>query len=91
MVRNDFIDKFFMALGWDVNDDSAKGNNREVIKEFNSKQEDDIKHPDYAFTFNREVKFFVEAKKPSIDLKNNSAYAIQIRKYGYTKNLKYLY
>lgn len=62
-ARLDFIDKFFIALGWDVNHDTQKNPyEQEVIVE---KSADSTKRADYMFTLApkfREPKFFVEAK-----------------------------
>ncbi|MCY7362872.1 MAG: type I restriction enzyme HsdR N-terminal domain-containing protein, partial [Ignavibacteria bacterium] len=82
-VRKDFIDKFFIALGWDVNHDTQKNPyEQEVIVE---KSVSDKKRADYMFTLGpkfREPKFFVEAKKPSRSLKNVDDY-FQTLRYGW--------
>jgi adenine-specific DNA-methyltransferase len=74
-ARKDFIDKFFIALGWDVNHDLQKNpNKQEVLIE---RTLDNQSRPDYTFyidpNFN-EPKFYVEAKKPSHDLLNSDYY-----------------
>jgi len=71
-VRKDFIDKFFMALGWDVdNEQAASEQFREVISEDALKIEGSTKAPDYAFRLGGQRIFFVEAKKPSVNLELN--------------------
>lgn len=84
-VRKDFIDKFWMALGWDVNHEVQKNPNEQEVKvEENVGVEGRIRKADYAFlTPNfRDVRFFVEAKKPSRNIDNADDYFQTIR-YGW--------
>ncbi|MCX6133031.1 MAG: Eco57I restriction-modification methylase domain-containing protein [Ignavibacteriales bacterium] len=83
-VRQDFIDKFFTALGWDVTHEKQKNPyEQEVhienkVKMAGSSQ----RRADYAFFLNpnfRDPKFFVEAKKPSRNLANRDDYYQAIR------------
>lgn len=87
-VRKDFIDKFFTALGWDV-DHNFQHNPyfQEVKVEKAQKQSHAIaqKRADYAFFLKpdyKNPKFFVEAKKPARNLKNADDYFQTIR-YGW--------
>ncbi|MDQ6826119.1 MAG: N-6 DNA methylase, partial [Candidatus Eremiobacteraeota bacterium] len=70
-VRKDFIDKFFIALGWDVNHDTQKNPYEQEVKVERGTYEGRArKRADYAFFLApnfRDVRFFVEAKKPSRD------------------------
>jgi type I restriction-modification system DNA methylase subunit len=86
-VRQDFIDKFFTALGWDVTHERQKNPyEQEVhienkVKMSGSSQ----RRADYAFFLSpnfRDPKFFVEAKKPSRNLANADDYYQTIR-YGW--------
>lgn len=89
-VRTDFIDPFFENLGWDIaNRQSRLVNDREVIVEepLRVQESNHAKKPDYTFRLFSNRKFFVEAKKPSIDIVNGSEEAHQIRRYGYTAGL----
>jgi type I site-specific restriction endonuclease len=78
-TRRDFIDPFFKALGWDV--DNSAGNAeayREVIHEdklrIKSVDKEAVKAPDYAFRLPGGKRlFFVEAKKPSVLVKEDVA------------------
>lgn len=66
-ARRDFIDPFFTALGWDV--DNTKGYAeayRDVIHEDRVLVGKAKKAPDYSFRIGGQRKFFVEAKKPSV-------------------------
>lgn len=64
-TRIDFIDPFFEALGWDIN--NKKGFSeayRDVIHEDKIKIGKATKAPDYSFRFQGSKRlFFVEAKK----------------------------
>lgn len=85
-VRKDFIDKFFIALGWDVNHDyQINPYAQEVKVEKSQRQEHSRKRADYAFYLTpnfADVVFFVEAKKPSKQLRNNADY-FQTMRYGW--------
>lgn len=88
-VRQEYIDPFFTALGWDVGSKINKNpHEREVVIEKTQSQEDSFskKRADYAFyiapNFKKEV-FFVEAKKPSRTLRLNKEDYFQTAKYGY--------
>ncbi len=88
-TRRDFIDPFFKALGWDI--DNEQGNAeayREVIHEDRVKVGDKLKAPDYSFKLAGGKRlFFVEAKKPSIVVKDEIPPAYQIRRYGWSAKL----
>ena len=71
-ARKDFIDKFFIALGWDVNHDTQTNPYEQEVRIENrvSMKGSIGRRADYAFflapNFREEdVAFFVEAKKPS--------------------------
>ena len=87
-TRREFIDPFFKELGWDV--DNVEGNAehyKEVIHEDRVKIGGNTKSPDYSFRIGGQRKFFVEAKKPSVDLKNSKDAVFQLRRYGWTAKL----
>jgi len=87
-TRVDFIDKFFSLLGWDI--DNTQGYSeqyREVVREDRVTIKGKVKAPDYCFRIGSERKFFVEAKKPSIDIKHDIGPAFQLRRYAYTSKL----
>ncbi len=85
-VRNDFINKFFIALGWDVRHETQKNPyEQEVRVEKPVTVAKAQKRADYTFYLSpnfRDVKFFVEAKKPSHDLQNKD-YFFQTLRYGW--------
>ncbi len=87
-TRVDFIDPFFEALGWDVaNKQGYAEQYREVVREAKVITVGKLKAPDYSFRIGGIRKFFVEAKKPSIDLKRDVTPAFQLRRYAYTAKL----
>lgn len=88
-TREDFINPFFEALGWDIGNlqDFTEGY-REVYHEDKIKIGNALKSPDYSFRIGGNRVFFVEAKKPSIDVKDNILSAFQVRRYGWSAKLK---
>ncbi len=88
-VRQDFIDKLFTALGWDVLHDFQKNPFEQEVKvEKPQRQEGQQaqKRADYAFYLApdfKKVQFFVEAKKPSRTLRQNRDDYFQTAKYGW--------
>jgi type I restriction-modification system DNA methylase subunit len=88
-TRNEFLDPFWKALGWDL--ENTKGlppAYKEVQVEKTQKTEGKNKKPDYAFcnVKNQKVFFYVEAKKPSVNLKDEIEPAVQLRNYGFQNN-----
>lgn len=84
--RIEYIDPLLKLLGWDVaNEKGLSPQYREVIAENYSTRTD---RPDYTLTLRGVPKFFVEAKKPAIDIINDAAPAIQTRKYGWNAKHK---
>jgi len=87
-TRVDFVDKFFELLGRDVsNNQWFSENYREVVREDKVKVSWSMKAPDYSFRIGAKRIFFVEAKKPSVDLKYTVEPAFQIRRYSWTAKL----
>lgn len=87
-AKNDFIDPFFEALGWDIrNKKRSSEAYREVIYEYSVKIGDTHKAPDYCFRIGKDPKFFVEAKKPSVNIAQNTKPAFQLRRYGWSASL----
>lgn len=87
-VRRDYLDPLFTALGWDVAYEH-RGTQmfREVILEDTLKVEGVTKAPDYCFYIRNDRKFFVEAKKPSVNLMDGRAAAFQVRRYAWSAKL----
>ena len=87
-VRKEFIDPFFEALSWDVNNRSGLDERyKDVIHEDTVRVEASTKAPDYSFRIGGMRKFFVEAKKPAVNLKENPEPAYQVRRYAWSAKL----
>jgi len=68
-LRREFIDPFFEELGWDVTNKLGHAQAyKDVIHEDAIKIGGYTKAPDYCFRIGGTRKFFLEAKKPSIDI-----------------------
>lgn len=92
-LRVDFLNPLLKILGWDVfNEKALPQYRREVNHEFyvNVKENNSIKkkRPDYCVRVGNNNKFFIEAKKPSIDILHDKKSAFQIRRYGWSANMK---
>lgn len=88
-IREDFINPFFELLGWDVrNERNLSRQFREVVRETRVAVDEQTKRPDYEFRLGPERKFYVEAKKPNVDIINLPAPAFQTRRYGWSGNLQ---
>lgn len=88
-VRQEFLDKFFVALGWDVyHDEQTNPYEREVRIEKSVMVQGRGKRADYAFytapNF-AQAKFMAEAKKPSRQLENAQD-CFQAIRYGWNSN-----
>ncbi|KLI47207.1 methyltransferase [Brachyspira hyodysenteriae] len=87
-TRRDFLDPFFEAFGWDVSNRAGKSQTyRDVIHEDKVKVGKETKAPDYAFRIGGNRVFFVEAKKPGVNLKDDNLPAFQLRRYGWSAKL----
>lgn len=91
-LRIDFLNPLLKTFGWDVDNEQGKSQFlREVIQEESIDVEDDDiiskKNPDYTLRVQGIRKFFVEAKKVSVDLNVTNKPAFQTRRYGWNANL----
>jgi type I restriction-modification system DNA methylase subunit len=87
-LRLEFIDPFFEALGWDVQNKQGNAEAyKDVITEDSLLVEASPKAPDYCFRFGGQRKFFVEAKKPAVNIKEDSSPAFQLRRYAWSAKL----
>jgi adenine-specific DNA-methyltransferase len=82
-ARQDYIDKFFTALGWDVAHNFQKNPFEQEVKvERNVQVGASQRRADYAFFIApnfRDVRFFAEAKKPLPAIKTTNNYFQTIR------------
>ncbi|HEY2361727.1 MAG TPA: N-6 DNA methylase [Candidatus Angelobacter sp.] len=87
-VRREFLDPFFKALGWDIDNEQGYAEAyKDVVHEDAIKIGDGTRAPDYCFRIGGARKFFLEAKRPSIDIKNDAMPAFQLRRYAWTSKL----
>lgn len=87
-VRIEFINPLFAALGWDIaNSHGLNPTVREVVHEDALNIQGSHRAPDYSFRIGGQRKFFVEAKKPSVNLQTTSGPAFQLRRYGFSAGL----
>jgi hypothetical protein len=87
-LRREYIDPLFKALGWDV--DNTRGwaeAYKDVIHEDAIRIGSSVKAPDYCFRIGGTRKFFVEAKAPSVNLKDDPEPAYQLRRYAWSAKL----
>ena len=87
-LRQEFLDPFFGALGWDMNNQQGYAEAyKDVIHEDSIKVGADTKAPDYCFRIGGTRKFFLEAKKPSVYIKEDISPAFQLRRYAWSAKL----
>jgi len=87
-LRQEFLNPFFATLGWDVeNRQGFAEPYKEVIHEDAVKIGTATKAPDYSFRIRGMRKFFVEAKNPSVNLKEDISPAYQLRRYAWSAKL----
>jgi len=87
-VRREFIDPFFEALGWDVSNKQGYAEQyKEVVHEDTIKVGHSTRAPDYSFRVGGQRKFFVEAKKPAVNIKEDVSPSYQLRRYAWSAKL----
>ena len=72
-LRQEFVNPFFAALGWDV------GDRKQVLHEAGLRSGGSVKHPDYSFLAGSRRVFYVETKKPAINIGGSVEAAEQLR------------
>ena len=88
LLRDDFLNPFFVALGWDVDNTSGYAEAyRDVVKEEALRTDDGVKAPDFTFRIGGVRKFFVEAKKPSVVISRHAQSSYQLRRYAWSAKL----
>ena len=88
-LRRDFLDPLFTLLGWDVDNRAGYAESfREVVHEDAVKVGGTTKAPDYSFRIGGRRLFFLEAKKPSVSIKQDIAPAYQLRRYAWSAGLQ---
>lgn len=87
-ARAEYVDLLLAALGWDVtNREGRPSRLREVVRETRVNVDENTKRPDYECRLGTERRFFVEVKKPNVDIINAPKPAFQVRRYGWSAGL----
>ena len=87
-VRREYIDPLFELLGWDIQNKQGYAEAyKDVIHEDSLRIGGTAKAPDYGFRIGGTRKFFLEAKKPSIDVKGSVGPSYQLRRYAWSAKL----
>lgn len=87
-LRQEFLNPLFKALGWDMDNEQGFADAyKDVIHEDAIRIGSAVKAPDYCFRIGGTRKFFLEAKKPSVDIKNEPTAAYQLRRYAWSARL----
>ncbi len=83
-LRIQFINPMFKALGWDMeNEEGSAEAYKDVVHEASLKIGDESKAPDYCFRIGGTPKFYLEAKKPFVNIKEDPEPAYQLRRYAW--------
>ncbi|MGH9572165.1 MAG: Eco57I restriction-modification methylase domain-containing protein, partial [Candidatus Acidiferrales bacterium] len=87
-VRVQFIDPFFGALGWDIHNKQHYAESyKDVLHEYSLRSGPHTEAPDYCFQVGGNRKFYVEAKRPAVNVGADPAPAFQLRSYAWTSKL----
>ena len=87
-LRIEYLNPFFEALGWDVQNKQGYAEAyKDVVHEDTIKVAGATKAPDYCFRIGGTRKFFLEAKKPSVYIKEAIHPAYQLRRYAWSAKL----
>ncbi len=93
-IRQQFVDPFWRALGWDVGDTKGVGPSEcEVIIEKNVETIDASglrsRRPDYLFRLGGFSRFIVEAKKPAVDIDEDKGAIFQAKQYAWNSTIPF--
>jgi len=87
-TRVEFVNPFFKALGWDIDNEQGFAEAyKDVIHEDAIKVGGTTRAPDYSFRIGGQRKFFLETKQPAVNIKDDIDPAFQLRRYAWTAKL----
>ncbi|MDB4873806.1 MAG: eco57IR: type restriction enzyme Eco57I [Gemmatimonadetes bacterium] len=87
-LRREFVDPLFEALGWDVNNRRGYAEAyKDVVHEDSIRIAGRPRSPDYSFRIGGVRKFFVETKKPAVNVRTDVPSAFQLRRYAWSAHL----
>ena len=87
-TRVEFVNPFFKALGWDIDNEQGFAEAyKDVVHEDAIKVGGTTRAPDYSFRIGGQRKFFLETKQPAVNIKDDIDPAFQLRRYAWTAKL----
>ena len=87
-AKVEFINPMFEALGWDIHNKQGLGPNfKEVVFEESLAVGKETRAPDYSFRLGGQLIYYLEAKKPSVNIKDDRSPAFQARRYGWSAKI----
>jgi hypothetical protein len=87
-LRREFVDPLLELLGWDVGNKQGYAEAyKPVIHEDHIKISGASKAPDYSFRIGSARKFFLEAKRPAVNIIDDQDAAYQLRRYAWSAKL----
>lgn len=87
-AKVEFINPMMEALGWDVHNKQGLGPNfKEVVFEESLAVGKETRAPDYSFRLGGQLIYYLEAKKPSVNIKEDRSPAYQARRYGWSAKI----
>jgi hypothetical protein len=94
VVRQEYVDPFWKALGWDVaNDDHRSHAEKDVLIEapVGTIEGERVRNrrPDYLFRIDGFPRFVVEAKKPAVDLRTDKDSIFQAKTYAWSAQIPF--
>lgn len=86
-LRSEFLNPILKAMGWDPDNPGLDVANREVTQEDTLIIDGEGKAPDYAFLIDGRWQWFLEAKRPGVNIETGRDPAYQIRRYCWNAGL----
>ncbi len=86
-LRSEFLNPVLKALGWDPDNPGLPVSKREVTQEDTLIIDGEGKAPDYAFLLDGAWQWFLEAKRPGVNIESGKDPAYQIRRYCWNAGL----
>lgn len=89
-LRDEFLSHLLDILGWDSFHKRSSGYmEREVLSEVSLTVDGSAKAPDYGLALGGRTRYFIEAKKPAVNIAQDKRPAFQLRRYCWTAKLPY--
>jgi len=86
-LRSEFLNPVLKCIGWDPDNPGLSVHSREVNQEDSIMIDGAEKAPDYAFLLDGDWQWFLEAKRPSVNIASGRDPAYQIRRYCWNAGL----